>query len=122
MSVCIGIDVGTSGTKALAIDAKGRVLAEASASYPCHHPKPLWSEQDPEDWWQATVKVVRSVVKQAKLKPADVAAIGLSGQMHGSVFLDRNDQVIRPAILWNDQRTESECQEIERRARAVESG
>ncbi|MCA9230085.1 MAG: xylulokinase [Planctomycetales bacterium] len=116
MSVCIGIDVGTSGTKALAIDAKGRVLAEASASYPCHHPKPLWSEQDPEDWWQATVKVVRSVVKQAKLKPADVAAIGLSGQMHGSVFLDRNDQVIRPAILWNDQRTESECQEIERRA------
>ena len=81
MSVCIGIDVGTSGTKALAIDATGKILAEASATYPCHHPRPLWSEQDPEDWWLATVKVVRAVVKRAKLKPTAVAAIGLSG--HG---------------------------------------
>jgi len=116
MSVCIGIDVGTSGTKALAIDATGKILAEASASYPCHHPKPLWSEQDPEDWWQATIKVVRAVVKKAKLKPTAVAAIGLSGQMHGSVFLDRKNKVIRPAILWNDQRTAAECDEIEQRA------
>lgn len=116
MSVCIGIDVGTSGTKALAINPQGKILAEASASYPCHHPKPLWSEQDPEDWWQATVKVVRAVVKAAKLKPADVAAIGLSGQMHGSVFLDKRNKVVRPALLWNDQRTAAECEEIERRA------
>ena len=116
MSISIGIDVGTSGTKALAINAQGQVLAEASASYPCHHPKPLWSEQDPEDWWQATVKVVRAVVKKAKLKAANVAAIGLSGQMHGSVFLDKNHQVVRPALLWNDQRTEAECAEIESRA------
>ncbi|NOY42942.1 MAG: xylulokinase [Planctomycetes bacterium] len=116
MSICIGIDVGTSGTKALAINAKGKILAEASAGYPCHHPKPLWSEQDPDDWWKATVKVVRAVVKQAKLKPADVAAIGLSGQMHGSVFLDRQNKVVRPAILWNDQRTGAECEEIESRA------
>jgi xylulokinase len=116
MAVCLGIDVGTSGTKALAVAADGRILAAANAGYPCHFPKPLWSEQDPEDWWQATVKVVRSVVKQAKLKPADVAAIGLSGQMHGSVFLDKNYKVIRPAILWNDQRTAEECDEIERRA------
>ncbi len=115
MSVCIGIDIGTSGTKALAMDAQGNILAEASASYPCHHPKPLWSEQNPDDWWKATVKTVRAVVKQAKLKPADVAAIGLSGQMHGAVFLDRQNKVIRPAILWNDQRTAAECEEIERR-------
>jgi len=116
MSVCIGIDVGTSGTKALAIDATGKILAEASVTYPCHHPRPLWSEQDPEDWWRATVKVVRAVVKRAKLKPTAVSAIGLSGQMHGSVFLDRKNQVIRPALLWNDQRTAAECEEIERRA------
>ena len=116
MAVCLGIDVGTSGTKALSVAADGRVLASASSSYPCAHPKPLWSEQDPEDWWKATVKVVRAVVKQAKLKPADVAAIGLSGQMHGSVFLDKAGKVIRPALLWNDQRTAAECDEIESRA------
>jgi xylulokinase len=116
MSICLGIDVGTSGTKCLAISPEGRILASASANYGCAHPKPLWSEQDPEDWWTATVKVVRAVVKQVKLKPADVAAIGLSGQMHGSVFLDKSGKVIRPALLWNDQRTAAECDEIERRA------
>ncbi|MEX2168027.1 MAG: xylulokinase [Pirellulales bacterium] len=116
MSAYLGIDIGTSGTKTLAIDPQGKILAQSGASYPCHHPKPLWSEQDPEDWWQATVKTVRAAVKQAKLKPGDVKAIGLSGQMHGSVFLDKSDQVIRPALLWNDQRTAAECEEIERRA------
>jgi xylulokinase len=116
MSICLGIDVGTSGAKALAINAEGRILASANSTYPCAHPKPLWSEQNPEDWWNATVKVVRAVVKQAKLKPADVAAIGLSGQMHGSVFLDKAGKVIRPALLWNDQRTAAECEEIEQRA------
>ena len=116
MSTLIGIDVGTSGTKALAIDPQGRILASANAAYPASHPKPLWSEQNPDDWWNATIKVIRAVVKQAELKPADVAAIGLSGQMHGSVFLDKAGKVIRPAILWNDQRTAAECEEIERRA------
>ncbi len=95
MAVFLGIDIGTSGTKTLAINEAGKILAEATELYPSYHPKPLWSEQDPEDWWQATVKTVRAVVKKAKLKPADVKAIGLSGQMHGSVFLDKNDQVIR---------------------------
>jgi xylulokinase len=85
-------------------------------TYPLHQPKPLWSEQDPEDWWQATIKTVRRVMKAAKLKPGDVKAIGLSGQMHGSVFLDKNSKVIRPAILWNDQRTAAECAEIEQRS------
>jgi xylulokinase len=116
MTACIGIDIGTSGTKALAIDPQGQILAAGSASYPCHHPRPLWSEQDPDDWWKATVRVVRAVIKKAKLKPSEVEAIGLSGQMHGSVFLDRQDRILRPAILWNDQRTVAECDEIERRA------
>ena len=115
MSVYLGIDIGTSGTKALAIDARGKILADAMTTYPCYVPQPLWSEQDPEDWWQATIKSVRAVLKKAKLKAADVKAIGLSGQMHGSVFLDKNDRVIRRAILWNDQRTAAECQEMEQR-------
>src|SRR5262245_33681145 len=116
MSVFLGIDVGTSGTKVLAIDETGKILADATETYPCHHPKPLWSEQDPDDWWRATVGAVQSVVSRAGLRRDDVKAIGLSGQMHGSVFLDRHDRVIRRALLWNDQRTAAECAEIERRA------
>ncbi len=113
MSIFLGIDIGTSGTKTIAINAKGELLGQATVSYPCMQPKPLWSEQDPDDWWNATVETVRRVIAQAQLKPADVKAIGLSGQMHGSVFLDKDNQVIRPAILWNDQRTALECDEIE---------
>lgn len=116
MSVFLGIDIGTSGTKTLAIDEQGKILASATAEYPCYHPEPTWSEQDPDDWWNATIQTTRSVIAQAKLKPADVKAIGLSGQMHGSVFLDEKGDVIRRALLWNDQRTAAECQEIERRA------
>jgi xylulokinase len=116
MSIFLGIDIGTSGTKTLAINEQGEILAEGSGTHRSFFPKPLWSEQDPEDWWQATIKSVREVMKKAKLKPADVRAIGLSGQMHGSVFLDKNNQVVRPAILWNDQRTAAECVEIEKRA------
>lgn len=116
MSVFLGIDIGTSGTKTLAIDEHGKILTDATETYPCYHPKPLWSEQDPEDWWRATVATVRAVVKKARLKPADVKSIGLSGQMHGSVFLDRTNRVIRRTLLWNDQRTAAECDEIERRA------
>src|SRR5690606_8494882 len=116
MSIYLGIDIGTSGTKALAIDPQGRVVGSATATYPSSHPRPLWSEQNPDDWWHATVDAIRKVVKGARRRPADVKAIGLSGQMHGSVFLDRGGKVIRPAILWNDQRTAAECEEIERRA------
>jgi xylulokinase len=111
--VFIGIDVGTSGTKCIAINSKGKILAEATATYPLHQPKALWSEQHPDDWWKATVETIQRVVMSAGLKPTDVKAIGLSGQMHGSVFLDKNNQVIRPAILWNDQRAAEECLEIE---------
>ena len=116
MNYFLGVDIGTSGTKTILIDAAGDILAEATVTYGSSHPKPLWSEQDPELWWQATVKTIKAVVKKAKVKAADVKAIGLSGQMHGSVFLDKNDEVIRPALLWNDQRTAAECEEIERLA------
>ncbi|MDR1142319.1 MAG: xylulokinase [Planctomycetaceae bacterium] len=109
----LGIDIGTSGTKTLAIDADGKILASDIQEYPCYAPKPLWSEQNPDDWWNATVKTVRNVLQKARLKSGDVKAIGLSGQMHGSVFLDKKDNVIRRAILWNDQRTVAECSEIE---------
>jgi xylulokinase len=116
VSITLGIDVGTSGTKTLAIDEKGTILAAATAEYPCDHPRPGWSEQDPELWWQATIKTVGEVVVSGKFKPADVAGVGLSGQMHGSVFLDDSGAVIRPALLWNDQRTAAECRDIEEKA------
>ena len=116
MSVTLGIDIGTSGTKTLAIDETGAILASASAEYPCDHPRPGWSEQDPELWWAATVRTVRDVLAKAGLKPGDVKGVGLSGQMHGSVFLDGDGRVIRPALLWNDQRTSAECAEIEEKA------
>lgn len=116
MAVFLGIDVGTSATKVLAINERGRVLAQDSQAYPLEQPQPLWTQQHPDHWWNATVKAVQTVVKKAKLKPAAVKAIGLSGQMHGSVFVDSRGKVIRPAILWNDQRTARECEEIERKA------
>ncbi len=116
MNYYIGIDIGTSGTKSLLIDETGKIFAESAAEYPVHIPKPMWSEQDPEDWWLATVKTVQGVMKKSKVKPAEVKAIGLSGQMHGSVFLDAKKKVIRRALLWNDQRTAAECDEITSRA------
>ena len=88
MAVYLGIDVGTSGTKTLAIREGGQILASATATYPLSNPKPGWSEQDPEHWWQATLKSVSEVMATAKIARTDVAGIGLSGQMHGSVFLD----------------------------------
>jgi xylulokinase len=107
MAKLLGIDVGTSGAKALLIDESGQVLKEAMAEYPLSTPKPLWSEQNPEDWWAG----VQACLAQINEPKPD--AIGLTGQMHGAVFLDKDDQVIRPAILWNDQRTAEECAEIE---------
>lgn len=116
MAVFLGVDVGTSGTKTLAMQEDGTILASATEEYPLFSPHPGWSEQNPEDWWQATIKSIRKVLKTGKIKAADVKGIGLSGQMHGSVFLNKKHEVIRPALLWNDQRTAAECAEIEQRA------
>jgi xylulokinase len=102
----VGIDVGTTGVKALAVSDDGRVLAEAEEGYPLSTPRPGWSEQNPDDWVRAT---------EAALGQLPDAPLGLSGQMHGLVVLDADDCVLRPAILWNDQRTAAECAEIEAR-------
>src|SRR5439155_148755 len=102
----LGIDIGTSGTKTILIDESGRVVARAVQEYPLYSPRPLWSEQDPADWWSATTSTIRQVVEQSGISTADIAGIGLSGQMHGAVFLGEGDAVLRPAILWNDQRTQ----------------
>ena len=116
MAYLLGIDIGTSGTKTLICDEDGKVLATAMAEHPISTPKPGWSEQNPEDWWQASCTATKAVLKKAKVKPADVKGIGLSGQMHGSVFLGDGPKALRPALLWNDQRTAAECAEIEAKA------
>ncbi len=105
----LGIDIGTSGTKTLLIDEDGRPLATATSEYPLSTPRPGWAEQDPEHWWQATQATVRRVLQQAGLSGDQVRGVGLSGQMHGSVFLDAQDRVLRPALLWCDQRTAAQC-------------
>ncbi|TAN35661.1 MAG: xylulokinase [Verrucomicrobia bacterium] len=110
--VVLGVDIGTSSTKTLLVAANGRIVAEATAAYPLHSPKPGWNEQSPSDWWQATIKTSRAVMSQSGLRPSEVAGIGLSGQMHGSVFLDERGKVLRNALLWNDQRTAQQCADI----------
>jgi xylulokinase len=116
MPFLLGIDIGTSGTKTLICDEDGKVLATAMAEHPISSPKPGWSEQNPQDWWAATIAATKAVMKKAKAKPADIGGIGLSGQMHGSVFLGDGPKPLRPALLWNDQRTSEQCAEIESKA------
>ena len=114
----IGIDVGTSATKVIVIDDRGEILASAAAGYELLQPRAGWTEQRPRDWWNATVSAVREVLGSAAVKREAIAGIGLSGQMHGLVLLKQMDEpakedaVLRPAILWNDQRTSAECGEI----------
>lgn len=109
MTAIVGLDVGTTAVKAIAIAPDGTVLARAEAGYPLSMPRPGWAEQDPELWWEAAAHA------QAQLGVADIAGIGLSGQMHGLVALDDTGRVIRPALLWNDQRTAAQCAAIEER-------
>jgi xylulokinase len=112
MKYYLGIDVSTTSTKALLIDETGRVIGVASADYNYETPQPLWSEQDPEIWWQATQISVQSALKKSNLVPNDVMGIGLTGQMHGLTPLGEGGEILRPAILWNDQRTGAECDQI----------
>lgn len=118
MPYLLGLDVGTSGAKALLVDERGHVLAAATAAYPLSTPRPLWSEQNPADWWRGSQVALGAVVEQAGVAADQIAGLGLTGQMHGAVFLDAQDQVIRPALLWNDQRTSAECAEITARVGA----
>lgn len=115
MASYLGIDVGTSAVKALLIDDGQAIRAEAEEPLPISRPRPLWSEQDPEDWWAATERAVHRLRSAHPDALAAIKGLGLSGQMHGAVLMDRADQVLRPAILWNDGRSHAECAEMERR-------
>lgn len=112
MAYFLGIDVSTTATKALLIDDTGDVRAMASSEYDFQTPRPLWSEQDPQLWWQGAKSSIRKVLHEAQITGQEVQAVGLTGQMHGLVLLDEAGELLRPAILWNDQRTAAECDEI----------
>lgn len=111
----IGIDVGTGGVRALAISPQGDVVAQAVVEHELLLPRPGWTEQRPEDWWAGSVAALRKVTEHLGERARNIVAVGLTGQMHGSVFLDASGEVIRPALLWNDQRTTAECNEITER-------
>ncbi len=116
----IGIDVSTTGAKALLIDEKGAALATATTALTLQTPRALWSEQDPQEWWGGTARSIRKALADAGAQGSDVAAVGLTGQMHGLVLLGEHDEILRPAILWNDQRTGAECDEIRDRVGRAE--
>ncbi|MBP5273870.1 MAG: xylulokinase, partial [Abditibacteriota bacterium] len=117
MNYLLGIDIGTSGAKTVLLDTdSGKIAASVLKEYPLYTPRPLWAQQEPEDWWNAAVWGIREVLEKAGAEAGDVKAVGLTGQMHSSVFLDGNNASIRPAMLWCDQRTGKECEEIGRLA------
>jgi xylulokinase len=111
----LGIDTSTTSSKALLIDADGSVVAVTSSPHTLQIPQPLWSEQDPHEWWRAVSSSIRAILTKAGIRSEQIAAIGLTGQMHGLVLLDAAGNVLRPAILWNDQRTQAQCDEIHAR-------
>ncbi len=109
----LGIDVGTGGTRAVAVDERGSVVAAETAEHtPFSSPQIGWAEQDPRDWWRATIEAVRKVLARPNVNAADIACIGFSGQMHGAVLLDAAGEVLRPALIWCDQRTDAQCRSI----------
>jgi xylulokinase len=114
----LGLDVSTTATKAILLDDAGAVVGVGSAEYGYEIPRPLWSEQDPRLWWDAAQAATRGALATAGIAGSEVAAVGLAGQMHGAVLLDDADTPLRPAILWNDQRTSAECDEIRERVGA----
>jgi len=115
MRYLLGMDVSTTGVKALVIDENGKVVSSATTELPLFTPKPLWSEQDPADWWKGAVNSIQQALKKANIKGEQILGIGLTGQMHGLTLLDEKGEVLRPAILWNDQRTGPQCDEIRKR-------
>ncbi len=110
----LGLDIGTSEVKAVLIDATGDVVAQAASALPISRPHPLWSEQNPHEWWRASMDALAKIRNDQPRAFAAVKGLGLSGQMHGATLLDRNDDVLRPAILWNDGRSAKQCGELER--------
>lgn len=112
MKYLIGIDLGTSSTKTILFKEDGQIVAQDSYDYPLYHPEESWAEQDPNDWFNAVVNTIKTVVKESKVNAEDIKSIGLSGQMHGLVMIDEYENIIRDAILWCDGRTSKECSEI----------
>lgn len=112
MRFLLGLDVGTTSTRTVIIDENSKLIASSISNYKLITPKPGWAEQIPDDWWIASIKTIKDVIKKSNVSPENIACIGLSGQMHGSVFLDSSGNVIRPAILWCDQRTFKQCETI----------
>lgn len=112
MAYLLGIDIGTSGTKTVLFDEKGKTIASDTQEYPLYQPKNGWAEQDPEDWWKATYTSTRNVLAKSGVNPKDVKGVGLSGQMHGLVLLDKDNKVLRKSIIWCDQRSALECEQI----------
>lgn len=112
MEYLMGIDVGTSSTKTVLFDTRGNIVASALEAYPLYQPHIGWAEQDPDDWWQATVHTIQEVLAKSSVNSHQIKSIGLTGQMHGMVLLDKGHNVLRPAIIWCDQRTQKECEEI----------
>ena len=114
MDYLLGIDIGTTSTRAIIIDENGKLVASSTKDYPLITPKPGWAEQNPEDWWNAAVYTIKDALKSSNISPKDISCVGLSGQMHGTVFLDKEGKVIRPAILWCDQRTNDKCDKCDK--------
>jgi xylulokinase len=108
----MGIDVGTTGLKTILMSSDGKVVADAAEPYPLYSPQTNWFEQNPEDWWEAAVKSINKILDNPDIDPALIAGIGLSGQYHGAVLVDKNHGVLRPCIMWNDQRTEKQSHDI----------
>src|SRR5690348_11890675 len=114
-TLLLGIDLSTTGAKALLLDERGQIVASASRPLTLSTPRPLWAEQQPRDWWEATVASIRAALAMADARGEEVRAVGLTGQMHGLALLDAHGEPLRPAILWHDQRTAAECDEIRAR-------
>ena len=112
MALLIGIEIGTSGTKTALFSEKGALLASCTKEYPLYQPQNGWAEQEPDDWWNAVVAGIQQVLRVSGQPASSIAAIGLSGQMHGLVMLDEKGDVLRRSIIWCDQRTAAECEEI----------
>ncbi|MDX1992987.1 MAG: xylulokinase [bacterium] len=112
MAYLLGLDISTTGAKALIIDERGQVVASYTTPQPISAPQPLWSEQNPHDWWSGIQESIRAALKSADLTGEAIACVGVTGQMHGLVLLDEAGNVLRPSILWNDQRTQAQCDEI----------
>ena len=112
MKYLLGIDLGTSGTKTVLFDQNGKGICSALVEYPMYQPQNGWAEQDPKDWYNAAVSTIHTVLTKSGVGKEDVVSLGISGQMHGLVMLDEKDEVIRPSIIWCDQRTAKECEEI----------